>query len=139
VLVEALRQRAAQAGVPWEVVRAADAATPGTRDAMGLAALVEQALPAVTGAVSTAGAHAAPGERPVVLTELAPLARYGHLGVLAGWADLAAPRRQPIWVVVPQLLGNQGPLIDGRPLPLAAPGQFLRMDAEWLATATTAA
>ena len=139
VLVEALRQRAAQAGVPWEVVRAADAATPGTRDAMGLAALVEQALPAVTGAVSTAGAHAAPGERPVVLTELAPLARYGHLGVLAGWADLAAPRRQPIWVVVPQLLGNQGPLIDGRPLPLAAPGQFLRMDAEWLTTTTTAA
>jgi hypothetical protein len=52
--------------------------------------------------------------------------------MLSDWADLAAPRRQAIWAVVPQLLSNQGPLIDGRPLPLAAPGQFLRLGTEWL-------
>ncbi|MGV2383883.1 MAG UNVERIFIED_CONTAM: BREX system serine/threonine kinase PglW [Thermobifida fusca] len=135
VLVEALRRRADHAGVPWDLVRAADAAAPGTRDAMGLAALVEQSLPAVTEAVEAAAREPAEGARPVVLTELAPLARYGHLGILSQWTDLAAPRRQAIWVMVPQLLGNQGSVIDGRPLPLAAPGQFLRVEAEWLAAA----
>lgn len=134
VLLEALRARAAQAGVPWELVRAADAAQPGTRDAMGLAALVEQAMPAVTEAISAAEQAAPEGTRPVLLTELAPLARYGHLKVLSAWADLAAHRRQAIWAVAPQLLSNQGPVIDGRPLPLAAPGQFHRVDAEWLAS-----
>jgi hypothetical protein len=135
VLIDALRARAAEAGVPWELVRAADAAQPGTRDAMGLAALVEQALPAVTGAIAAAETEAPEGVRPVVLTEVSPLARYGHLALLAQWSDLAVRRRQAVWVVVPQLPGNQGPLVDGRPLPLAAPGQFVRLDAEWLATA----
>lgn len=135
VLVEALRARAAQAGVPWELVRAADAAQPGTRDAMGLAALVEQSIPAVVEAISAAEQAAPEGTRPVALTELAPLARYGHLKILSRWTDLAAHRRQAIWAVAPQLLSNQGPVIDGRPLPLAAPGQFHRIDAEWLATA----
>jgi hypothetical protein len=135
VLVEALRARAAEAGVPWELVRAADAAQPGTRDARGLAALVEQAVPAVADAVTAAETGAPDGVRPVVLTELSPLARYGHLAVLARWSDLAARRRQAIWAVVPQLINNHGPLVDGRPLPLAAPGQFVRIDADWLAAA----
>jgi hypothetical protein len=33
------------------------------------------------------------------------------------------------------MINNYGPLVDGRPLPLAAPGQFVRLDAEWLAAA----
>jgi hypothetical protein len=95
-------------------------------------------MPAVVDAIAAAEREAPEGARPVVLTELAPLARYGHLGVLSAWSDLATHRRQPIWAVVPQLLSNHGPLIDGRPLPLAAPGQFVRMDAEWLAAAPAA-
>ncbi len=31
-------------------------------------------------------------------------------------------------------LGSQGAVIDTRPLPLAAPGQFLRLDGDWLRT-----
>jgi hypothetical protein len=138
VLIEALRAGASAAGVPWDVVTAADAAQPGTRDALGLAALVERAMPTVVAAIAAAEREAPEGTRPVVLTELAPLARYGHLAVLSAWSDLAAHRRQAIWAVVPQLLSNHGPLIDGRPLPLAAPGQFVRMDAEWLAAAPAA-
>ena len=52
--------------------------------------------------------------------------------MLSRWADLATRRPQAIWVLVPQLPGNQGAIIDGRPLPLAAPGQFFRLDAEWI-------
>jgi hypothetical protein len=68
----------------------------------------------------------------VLLTDVAPLARYGHLNMLAPRADLATRRRQAIWVEVPQLQGNQGAVIDGRPLPLAAPGQFFLLESDWL-------
>lgn len=133
VLVGALRDRARAAGVPWDAVRAADAARPGTRDALGLAVLVEQSLPDVEQAVASAAAEAPEGGWPLVLVDLAPLARYGHLNLLSRWTDLTARRRQAVWAVVPQLVGNHGPLVDGRPLPLAAPGQFLRLNAEWFA------
>jgi serine/threonine protein kinase len=136
VLIETLRSHAADAGVPWDLVREADAAQPGTRDAMGLAALVEQSLPAVVDAVE--GAAISESAQPVVITEVAALARYGHLGVLSRWTDLAAHRPQAIWVMVPQLVGNQGPMIDGSALPLAAPGQFVRLDSEWFAGTTGA-
>ena len=52
--------------------------------------------------------------------------------MLSRWTDLAARRPQAIWVLVPQLSGTQGAVVDKRPLPLAAPGQFFRLDAEWI-------
>ncbi|HEV2377801.1 MAG TPA: BREX system serine/threonine kinase PglW [Streptosporangiaceae bacterium] len=132
VLIEAMRAQAAEVGLPWDMVRAADAAPQGSRDAAGLAALVQRSLPAVEAAIDTAATGAPSGIRPVLLTELAPLARYGHLTMLSRWADLAAPRPQAIWALVPQLSGTRGAMVDKRPLPLAAPGQFFRLDNEWI-------
>jgi serine/threonine protein kinase len=132
VLVEAMRSAADHVGLPWDAVRAADAAAAGSREAAGLASLVQRSLPAVDAAVDAAWAQAGEASRPVLLLEAAPLARYEHLGILSRWTDLTSARRQAVWLVVPQLLGSQGPVIDTRPLPLAAPGQFLRLDSEWL-------
>jgi serine/threonine protein kinase len=137
VLIETMRDQAAEVGLPWEMVQAADASAEGSRDAAGLAALVQRSLPAVEAAVEAACSSAPEGTRPVLLTEIAPLARYGHLAILSRWTDLAARRPQAIWALVPQLLGNQGALIDRRPLPLAAPGQFFRLDNEWVDTHAT--
>jgi hypothetical protein len=86
----------------------------------------------VQAAVEEAGRGAPEGTRPLLLTELAPLARYGHLALLSPWADLGIRRPQAIWVLVPQLPGSRGAVIDRRPLPLAAPGQFFRLDPEWI-------
>ena len=47
VLIEAMRAQAAEVGLPWDLVLAADAAPAGSRDAPGLAALVQRSLPAV--------------------------------------------------------------------------------------------
>jgi len=132
VLIDAMRAQAAEVGLPWDLVQAADAAPPGSRDAAGLAALVQRSLPAVEGAIDAAVSGAPDGTRPVVLAEIAPLARYGHLAMLSRWTDLAARRPQAIWVIIPQLPGSQGAIVDRRPLPLAAPGQFFRLDAEWI-------
>ncbi|MGH3902702.1 MAG: BREX system serine/threonine kinase PglW [Pseudonocardiaceae bacterium] len=139
VLIEAMREHARVVGLSWETVRAADAAAPGTRDAAGLAALVQRALPAVDTAIERAMADAAEGSRPVLLVETAPLARYGHLGTLARWTDIALRRTQAVWLLVPQLAGTSGAVVDGRPLPLAAPGQFVRLDTEWLGATTEGA
>jgi hypothetical protein len=133
VLIGAMRQQARTVGLPWDMVQAADAAQPGSRDAAGLAALVQRSLPAVESAVDAAAAVAPEGTRPILLTEIAPLGRYGHLTLLSRWADLGVRRPQAIWVIVPQLSASRGAIIDRRPLPLAAPGQFFRLDAEWLA------
>jgi serine/threonine protein kinase len=132
LLIEAMRQQATAAGLPWKTVRAADAAPHGSREAQGLAVLVQRSLPAIEAAIDDALAAAPDATRPVLLTDIAPLARYGHLNTLAPRADLATRRPQAIWVEVPQLQGNLGPVIDGRPLPLAAPGQYFRLDSDWL-------
>ncbi len=131
-LIAEMRSQAAEVGLPWETVRAADAAPAGGREALGLSVLVERSLPAIDAAIDEASAAAPEGTRPVLLTEVGPLARYGHLTMLADRADLATRRRQAIWLVVPQLPDNQGPVIDGRALPLAAPGQFYRLDLDSL-------
>jgi serine/threonine protein kinase len=137
VLIVAMRVQAAEVGLPWDMVQAADAAPPGSRDAAGLAALVQRSLPAVEAAVGAACSGAPKGTRPVLLTEIAPLARYGHLTMLSRWTDLAARRPQAIWALVPQLSGSRGAIIDQRPLPLAAPGQYFRIDNEWVDTHAT--
>ena len=129
ILLEALHEQA-EGRIDWSLVVAADAARPGSIEALGLARLVELSLPTVEAAID--GACAAAGTRPVLLVEAAPLARYERLPTLSRWTDLAAPRGQAVWLLVPQLSGNTGAMLDGRPLPLAAPGQYVRLDEEWL-------
>ncbi len=126
-LVQAMRATAEQVGLPWEQVLAADGALPGSREQQGLSTLVERVLPDVE-----AGLEAQVAQGPVVLAELAPLAQYSHLGRLARWTDLTAARRHAVWALLPQLAGQQGAVVDGRPLPLAAPGQYLVLDRAWL-------
>ena len=132
VLIDAMKVQATEFGLDWGFVQAADAAPTGTRDADGLSVLVERSLPAIEEAIKAAAAGQPEGTRPVLLTEVAPLARYGHLNMLSPWADLATRRPQAIWVLVPQLAGSYGALIDRRPLPLAAPAQFMRLDPDWI-------
>jgi hypothetical protein len=132
VLIDAMKAQATEFGLDWEFVQAADAAPAGTRDAEGLSVLVKRSLPAVEAAITAAATGEPGGTRPVLLTDVAPLARYNHLNLLGPWADLATRRPQAIWVLVPQLAGSHGPLIDRRPLPLAAPAQFMRLDPDWI-------
>lgn len=127
-LLRILRERAEQAGVPWDVVLAADAASAGTIDAQGLTALVAQCIPALEGAIAAALTGAPERDRPVVLTDAAPLARYGHLGVIGRLADITTPKEQAVWLVVPLDLEGSAPTLDGAPLPLTYASQFVRLD-----------
>ena len=136
VLLGTLRAAAADAGVPWEMVRAGDAEDTNSRGRRGLAELVRRSWGAVERTIERAMADGDDG--PVLLTETSPLARYGNVALLAQWSDLGAPRPRAIWVLVPQLGANHGPLIDGQPVPLAAPSQYVALDNDWVDAAAVA-
>jgi serine/threonine protein kinase len=126
VLVTELRRLAEEVGIAWAEVQAADAAEPGTTPAQGLATLVRRAIPAVETAIAAAQQAEPAGQRPVLLTEAAPLATYGHADVLARLADLTTAHRQSVWLLLPYDESTAVDL-DGRAVPLAHTGQIVRM------------
>lgn len=132
VLLNAVKRQAEQTGMKWSTVQAADAAEPGSRPAAGLATLVERAIPAVTEAIENAMKLNPTADTPILLTEASPLARYHQLSVLTQWTDLTRPRQQALWLVVPQLRNVHGSVLDGHPVRLNSPGQFLALDSEWI-------
>lgn len=129
-LITAIRGQADERKVPWALALAADAEAATGRAGQGLRALVNGALPAVDKTIEQALHSGEPG--PVVLTDASLLRRYDALGSLSRWMDLTTPRGRAVWLVVPQLHANLGPLIDGRPLPLSSPNQFTSIPSEWI-------
>ncbi|MGB3520640.1 MAG: BREX system serine/threonine kinase PglW [Mycobacterium sp.] len=124
-LITAMRELAAAQGVPWDMVRSADAADASPLNARGLRAVIDRVVPALSMQLHQAVFDGERNTKPVILTEVSPLARYGHLDMLAKLSDLAAPRRRPVWVILPQLRGQTGALVDRKPIQLGSPsGQF---------------
>lgn len=125
-LIASMRTLAEQQGVSWDLIRGADAARAGTVDARGLRAVIDRVVPLLRDELQAAVFDGETSRAPLILTEVSPLARYGHLDVLAKLSDLAAPRRRPVWVVLPQLRGQTGALVDRKPIQLGSPGgQFV--------------
>ncbi|MCW3158008.1 BREX system serine/threonine kinase PglW [Micropruina sonneratiae] len=129
-LMDALADTAAAAGISWADVLSADTQAESSRPGQGLRALVKRSLPAVGAAVRQALDDAA--GRPVALVDGSLLARYDALDLLAGWMDLATARPAAVWLVVPQLPGNTGAMVDGRSLPLTAPSQYVPVPPDWI-------
>ncbi|MBY6413366.1 BREX system serine/threonine kinase PglW [Rhodococcus sp. BP-252] len=143
-IIDAMHAFTRQQGIGWERVRNADAAAEGTKDARGLRAVLDRVLPQVIAdleaevfvSAASEATQADKQPRPLILTELSPLARYGCLDVLARLSDLSAPRLRPVWAVVPQMRGQTGAVVDGKPIQLGVPGgQFVMWTASDLADA----
>ena len=120
------------AAAPLALPAAADAEPAASRAGQGVRAVAAQAVPGVL----AAGEHALAddSDAPLLLTDASLLSRYGFLPRLATWIDLATARSRAVWLVVPQLHANQGPVVDGRPLPLSAPSQFVALPPDWIDT-----
>jgi len=128
VLIDGLRQNAEKAGIAWDLVRAADAEPVTSQPGRGLRELVRRSWDHVQQTIDEALADDTAG--PVLITEASPLARYENVELLARWTDLGTSRGRAVWLVVPQTASNQGATLDGRPVPLASPGQYLALDAD---------
>ncbi|GIF65230.1 protein kinase [Asanoa ishikariensis] len=111
-------------GFPWEAMLAADTGVPTDVDFRTLVDLVHQHVgPAVDAAMA-----AAPG--PVLLTEAAPLARYGELRIIQELADPTRQRPAARLLLVPARRPEPA-MLDDVQLPLTSPSS----QAVWLAEA----
>lgn len=125
-LISGMHKLADERGISWDLIRGADAASASAQNAQGLRAVIDRVAPALREKLHTAVFDGQRSAKPLILTEVSPLARYGHLALLAELSDLAAPRRRPVWVVLPQLRGQVGALVDRKPIQLGSPGgQFV--------------
>jgi len=128
IVISAMRERAQSVGVPWEAMVAADAAPQGSREWQGITAIAAQVAPAIEEQLRAA--TNLPSERPLLLIDAAPLARYRQTQILARLADIATVRARATWLLLP--LGNYtGPVLDGADLQLSHSGQLLTLDEPW--------
>ena len=97
LLLRHLHTKAEEVRAAWDVVVAADAAGPGSRDWSRLLTLVRAAIPAVEADLRDAGDR-------MVVSELGPLARYGAMHVLEREGRMRRTRRPT-------------PSLSGRPKP----------------------
>lgn len=111
---------------PWEAIVAADNGSPLDADFRSLVDLVRhQVVPAVSAAIAAA-------DGPVLLTEAAPLARYGQLGLLQELADPTRSRPAARLLLVPARRPDPA-VLDGVQLPLTSPAsQSLWLANDWL-------
>ncbi|MBF9127694.1 BREX system serine/threonine kinase PglW [Plantactinospora sp. S1510] len=116
-------------GFPWEAIVAADSGSPADPDFRSLVELVQHhVVPAVEQAIDAA-------ERPVLITEAAPLARYGQLQVIQHLADPTRPRAAARLLLVPAR-GTGTPVLDGVQVPLTSPGsQSMWLPEAWITPA----
>ena len=128
------------------VARVAEMAMPRVRerlaselavshDGVGDGAADDEAFGEAAHEVDGAGHHdgvhrGALGPAPLILTDVALLARYGQAAPLIELSDLTASRERAVWVVVPQFDVHTGPRSEGVPL-TTSPSQFRTVDYEW--------
>ncbi|OZV83114.1 serine/threonine protein kinase [Micromonospora echinospora] len=109
-------------GFPWEAIVAADNGSPTDADFRSLTELVQHhVVPAVSAAVAAA-------DGPVLLTEAAPLVRYGQLRLLQELADPTRSRPAARLLLVAARRAEPA-MLDGVQLPLTAPAS----QSVWLA------
>ncbi len=130
VLLDALHETAERFKMDWAVVLDADAADSESRPGQGLRRLIAESLPAVDTAIDSATESSS--GLPLVLLDASLLARYDALGRLSSLMDLSTRRKSAVWLVVPQLHGSIGPIVDGRSLPLTAPNQYVQVPSDWV-------
>ncbi|MFG1952710.1 BREX system serine/threonine kinase PglW [Micromonospora sp. NPDC048830] len=122
ILLERLRAL----GFPWEAIVAADSGSTLDADFRSLIDLVRhQVVPALREAIDAA-------DRPVLITEAAPLARYGQLELLQELADPTRSRPAARLLLVPARRPEPA-VLDGVQLPLTSlTSQSLWLANEWI-------
>jgi hypothetical protein len=116
MLLKATRATAERDDVSWQLVLQSDVQRQGG-DWSHLCDLVRDA-------VAQPWAEVLADQRPLLLTNAAPLARYGLSDLLSSLLDQSQPRPAARWLLVPRRSAQGVPTLDGRPVPLG-PSKWL--------------
>ena len=130
VLLSAVKEFAVEKGVDWTFLLRVDSADPSSVDRSNLTAFVREALDRALPDILAL-------EQPLLLTDTAPLGRYGQEHWLARLADLGAPRPAARWHLVPFRVSDAAPTLDSAVLvPLGADG-WVPITAEFIGAKRT--
>jgi serine/threonine protein kinase len=121
MLLKATRATAERDDVSWQLVLQSDVQRQGG-DWSHLCDLVRDA-------VAQPWAEVLADQRPLLLTNAAPLARYGLSDLLSSLLDQSQPRPAARWLLVPRRSAQGVPTLDGRPVPLG-PSKWLDLPAD---------
>lgn len=131
LLLDELHRMADEGKAPaWPSLAAADAQPETARPRKGLQIVVDRAVPRIRERLQEV-LNDAERHGPVVLTETAPLVRYGHGAVLRQLSDLTERRERAVWVLVPQFASHVGAMVDGESVQ-TSPQQFIPVDSVWI-------
>jgi serine/threonine protein kinase len=113
----------------WETVLGADAAEPGSRDALKLAEFTEAAWQALRPELLAAAA----GDAPLLLYDAAPLARYRAMDLLHAVADAARSGAGAVWLLCPMEDPGQRPRLDDTVVPIVTDNEWIPLPDAWVA------
>jgi len=68
-------------------------------------------------------------QRPILLINAAPLARYGMTDLLSSLLDQSVPRPAARWLLVPRKASAAAPTLDGHPVPMG-PDRWIDLPVE---------
>jgi serine/threonine protein kinase len=113
----------------WEKVLDADAAQPGSRDALKLAEYARAAWEAVYPELLDAVA----GDGPLLLHDAAPLARYRAMDLLEAAADAGRSGAGAVWLLCPADDPAQPPRLDDTVVPVVTENEWIVLPDSWVA------
>ncbi len=110
---------------PWEAIAAADTGAPGDPDFRSLTDLIQhKVMPAIREVLDT--------ETPILITEAAPLARYGQMRLFQELNDPTRPRPAARLLLAPASRVEPA-MLDGVQVPLTSPAsQSLWLPEPWI-------
>lgn len=125
LFLDAMKAVAAELGVKWAVVLAADAADPASREWERLQMLLRRALPAVRATIEQA-------PRTVLLNNIGLFARYGQMHLLDTLRAQTGTHQGPpgLWVLIPG--GDARASLGSAVIPMVNPAQFEKLNEPWL-------
>jgi len=130
ILIRLMKQFAVERNIDWQVVQQADAVPPNERASnrawSNLLRVVEAAVPRMQTEICESN-------RPVLLTQMGLLARYGQLDVVTSLKEATDDGSGPpgLWLLVPS--GDSGPpMLDGYPIPVFSTAQWASIPRSWL-------
>ncbi|MCB1053327.1 MAG: protein kinase, partial [Acidobacteria bacterium] len=120
-LIQSLKAEAQQRKVDWRVVREADA-KPGSSDWQKLNRLVQLSQARWSNLPDS-------GASPLLMTHPGLLARYDLMETFSLWREQC--RKRALWVLVAGYAQVDGPILDGKPLPILTANEWARVPQSW--------
>ena len=129
VFLAEMKKTAAALRVDWDRVVRADAAAADSREWRNVLMLAEKTKPAVEAEILTS-------KGITIATRLGVLARYGQVDLLERLRDrLSRPRAEgpsALWVLAVVDDKAAAPILDGVPIPVVTPNEWLRIPHSWV-------